>query len=58
MKKLEIERMQRLEELVERLEQEKKTLEIKLSDAIDNNLKLEGKNEALLEVIATLNKKA
>lgn len=57
MKKLEIERMSRLEEMVERLEQENKSLKSRLENAFDENLKLQGKNEALLEVVSTLSKK-
>ena len=56
MKKVEIERMQRIEEIVERQTLELKNASIQESILRGQNLKLQGANEALTELIVRLKK--
>jgi hypothetical protein len=56
MKKLEIERMQRLEEMELRQREEIRQLKDRLEQSIQANIKLIGANEALTELIVRLKK--
>lgn len=54
MKKQEIERMERLEEIVKRQEDELRTKQLQIDRLVTSNIKIEGANEALTNLIVLL----
>jgi hypothetical protein len=55
MKQVEIARMQRLEEIVKRQEDELRTKQLQIDRLMTTNVKLQGANEALTQLILRLN---